>query len=1342
MAIKQIEVAPRDGTSQIRRVLAALDPRYVLIDERSAADFVSFAREFSRAVKYFDLDDRPAGDFSGFIGDDKDGKIAAFLSEPARFDPDTSPELFRPHFVLLLVFVKLLEQAQLELNKLTQRHLEFYYRQFLRLVKKGPVADRVHLLVDLAARGREVLVRRGSLLNAGPDSAGQDRIYATDRDLVVNRAQIAKLSSLFVDRRLVGFKETRAQVAASEVGLALLRLALGEPGPGDPLPLYAGLAVDQGKLEELDKLTQFTTASAGYYLSLSELRDLVSGKAVAIATELTDEQLAARWGKVNALLELAGQRKRKDATYRLPASTSPSAFRANAAAAIGSQDVPGKGLLDVEGYFGALRELEKYFFMTAEGFHQVYLQFKTMSAQGWDRVDMLLAAAREDKVRDQRRQRLKDIHTAHPLDGLAPLIQEVVGNAAATPDDLLPLLGGDASTMEDLQKAAGNAAWDRVYSILEVALSNRIGNPVAQREDWINLHPAQDATRVGVRGQAVAAAAAARWATFGLPVPSDPQAPPAPAIGWAVSSPLLALREGERTITLTLGFGSDSVIREKLEALLTPPPPPAGQEPLPLPLVFELSTEKGWIPCAPVEVTIDSYAKLLGQSGGVEGPIGVRFKLSIAKSTGAITALPPALAPPGDPGPTLRLRLRPVWNAARKQYVAPYRELGSLILLAAQLKVAVTGVSSLKLQSDDAVLDGQKPFEPFGSAPAVGSRLLLGHPEIVQKKLDSLSINIKWMGVPADLDDYYTNYDPKPQGFTARVCFVDSNQVSELHPKAPLFLEYEDIVTKKLKNLAEASWTIAPPKLSAPPPAAAAEPLGDDLSSWTRHLQCELNSPDFQHSAFAATASRLAVELAAAIANNIGAATPTKISPAKYSVKPPYTPKIKSLTIDYSASQEVQIGSTASVAPALQLLHIHPFGQCSIEAERTAAGVPFLPRYEHDGELYIGLSGVAPEQTVALFFQLAEGTSDPELEPQAIKWSYLDADRWVPLGSSVLLDTTRGLLNSGIVELGLKAAGPSTRLQSGLYWLRAAIARNPAVVCDTIAVHTQGVSATLQDRGSAGGHYREPLAPGKLTKFVTAIPLITGVRQPYASFGGRIAESDGMWATRVSERLRHKQRALSMWDYEQLILARFPEVYKVKCVPAGPRDRGRVGIIIIPDIKNLLPSDPFAPKAPARLLADIEGYLADKTPAFVSVKVRNARYVPVRVRLRVRFREDGNQSYYTQLLNDELNRFLSPWAYEEGADIVLGGRIYANSIIDFVDRRPYVDFVAGVTLFRSEDGERFVPAGSDFVEAGQPDAVLVAARTHVIDVLYDAIYDEKRMTGIGFIKVELDFIVA
>ena len=79
-----------------------------------------------------------------------------------------------------------------------------------------------------------------------------------------------------------------------------------------------------------------------------------------------------------------------------------------------------------------------------------------------------------------------------------------------------------------------------------------------------------------------------------------------------------------------------------------------------------------------------------------------------------------------------------------------------------------------------------------------------------------------------------------------------------------------------------------------------------------------------------------------------------------------------------------------------------------------------------------------------------------------------------------------------------------------------------------------------------------------------------------------------------------------------------------------------------------------------------------------------------------------------------------------------------------------VDYVAGIKLFRSEDGVVFrpVPRPNDqdgegyAVSTERPDAVLVAARQHVIDVLSGATYAENLVTGIDFMKLEFDFIVS
>ena len=59
--------AQRDGTSQAARPLAALDPDYVAVDERSVRDLLAFAQDYARRLVYHPVDGSGPGDWSGFI---------------------------------------------------------------------------------------------------------------------------------------------------------------------------------------------------------------------------------------------------------------------------------------------------------------------------------------------------------------------------------------------------------------------------------------------------------------------------------------------------------------------------------------------------------------------------------------------------------------------------------------------------------------------------------------------------------------------------------------------------------------------------------------------------------------------------------------------------------------------------------------------------------------------------------------------------------------------------------------------------------------------------------------------------------------------------------------------------------------------------------------------------------------------------------------------------------------------------------------------------------------------------------------------------------------------------
>ncbi len=1453
--LNEIERIGRDGTSQAARRQEALDPGYVSVDEHSVEDLLALASDHGKKLNYYGDDDQPNGDWSAFLGPDLDfADVAAFLESPDKF-PDEGPYR-RPHFVLFLAFLRLFRHAQRELNQLTGRHLDFYYRQVLRMSRKAAIPDRVHVHFDLAAGVDQVEVPAGSLLSAGPDSLGRERLYATDRDVVVGRAQVAKLRSVHVGLRLTRIADARVRYPNQKVR-KMLEIALGDPLPGDsvppypPSPRYSG-GGDAGDVNFLKDLRGFLeTTTDAFYMEYFELRDLMKLKnqrddAEAEWTEINgylekagkerdelftldplsrdfDSNLAAaiggapsfdglpevtnvnelyeqrtredvqtfirdqlyfkygeddkgfrdfvammqikvkidaEWAEINRLLEAAAG-KNPSSTFDPDGSAFDSTdFHANFQSAVGQT---GQVLVD---YTEEVRLVEEHFFVSVEEFVALVgilekerdEDSETPTLEEWDRADRILAKAHREKVYAKRRQQLKEIHDperdeVYDLDGFTAMVGHALGEEAVEAVDRLePYLAPTSLTFLQAVAAAVKADataeqdWERVYSVLEIAWRNREGlpEPVAEQRERLTLYPVEDASTVsvelGIEGELT------RWRTFGR-VPPDSHPEPPPAIGWAVSSPILALAEGERTIYLTLGFPLGTFDGEGLRAFLTTE----------IPLRFEVSTEKGWVK-PEVAVVEDgagydperkTYGDWIGPTETDRDDLeAVRFKLTFHESADAISALPADSGQEASSSPVLRLMLRQLPSTDLEDDPDDfYSQLRQLHLAAVHVAVKVRKMSTFQLQNDETVLDSTKPFEPFGTSPAVGSHLLLGHPELVEKRIDCLRFNVEWMGLP-DLATHYKNYPNEPFAFTTKISLVERRVETDLRDNAPLFPSENRI------DIPDGLSPEDPPTASLYEGASGVS-FGEDLLDWDRYLQWELTPTDFQHQVYPAVASGKAIEMAAAIANG-----GSGIHAGDYKVNPPYTPKVKSLKVDYRSSTEIVLDGTQEPDPDDRVFHVHPFGTSGVESERPAGSVPFLPRYDDQGELYVGLSGVRAPQTLTVLFQMAEGSADPDLEPAQVRWSHLDGDGWKNLDDGrVISDTTRGLINSGIVEFNLPAAKPSMLLPGDLYWIRAAVARNSTAVCDTIAIHTQAVAATFVDRGNAPDHFSQPLPAGTLSKLAEPIAEIADVRQPYTSQGGRMAEAEDMFATRVSERLRHKQRALSMWDFERLVLERFPEIYKVKCIPARPPrggsggetrpdDPGRVVVVVIPDIRNRFPFDPFEPKAPADLLASIEEYLAALTPAAADVEVRNARYVAVKVRFSVRFTAGGNEGYFKLQLNDELNRFLSPWAYEDGTDIAIGGRIYANSIVDFLDRRPYVDYVADVKLFKSDDGENFrlvVPGDQEegyAVTIDRGDGVLVAAREHQIDLIPEAGYDEELLSGINFMKVELDFIVA
>jgi hypothetical protein len=358
-----------------------------------------------------------------------------------------------------------------------------------------------------------------------------------------------------------------------------------------------------------------------------------------------------------------------------------------------------------------------------------------------------------------------------------------------------------------------------------------------------------------------------------------------------------------------------------------------------------------------------------------------------------------------------------------------------------------------------------------------------------------------------------------------------------------------------------------------------------------------------------------------------------------------------------------------------------------------------------EAECYLGIATLAPPQNLSLLFQVADGTANPlALKPVPhIDWSYLAADQWMPFPENAVVDGTGGLLDSGIVRLAVPAdATNDNRLMpAGQHWIRAAVHEASDAVCRLRLVAAQALETVFVDQGNAPEFPAAPLPPGTIAQLAMPVASVKGIAQPFPSFGGRGAERRDDFYRRVSERLRHKDRAIDLWDYERLVLEAFPQVYKVKCLnhtqyePAdsegtGPCSGGiyrelapgHVTLVALPSLRGQSQRDPLKPYTSLGLLGDIQAYLARRCSGFVRLHVRNPQFEELRVAFALKLRDGYDEAYYTPQMQQAITRFLSPWAFDDASTPSFGGRIHKSALIAFVEGQACVDYVTDFRLYR------------------------------------------------------------
>jgi hypothetical protein len=106
-----------------------------------------------------------------------------------------------PHLALLFSFLKLFQHLQGDLNTFTRKHLDYFYKQVLKIKARDAVADKAHIVFEIQKQLDKYLLEKGLLVKDGKDASKAEILFATDDEMVVNKTQVADKRTLFLNSR-------------------------------------------------------------------------------------------------------------------------------------------------------------------------------------------------------------------------------------------------------------------------------------------------------------------------------------------------------------------------------------------------------------------------------------------------------------------------------------------------------------------------------------------------------------------------------------------------------------------------------------------------------------------------------------------------------------------------------------------------------------------------------------------------------------------------------------------------------------------------------------------------------------------------------------------------------------------------------------------------------------------------------------------------------------------------------------------------------------------------------------------------------------------------------------
>ena len=675
----------------------------------------------------------------------------------------------------------------------------------------------------------------------------------------------------------------------------------------------------------------------------------------------------------------------------------------------------------------------------------------------------------------------------------------------------------------------------------------------------------------------------------------------------------------------------------------------------------------------------------------------------------------------------------------------PYQVLRHAVIEQIMIKANVWDVSNLYLANSTGNLDHSVPFMPFGPVPDLGSFLQIQNPVILQKNLSELEFSINWSGLPQNQYGFENHYQAYPGKIGNDSFKMNIAQTRNSSMQAGTPDQQEENLFKTRNDKTENETRIK---------------LNPDLFVFKNQIDQTAKKPDESaHSVFMVlTNPEIAFGHQAFTKLYADAAIHNSRFKRRQLELPnqPYTPVMESLTVDYSnTAREVMHRKQNEKTSDISLIHLYPFGHVQVFPGPVKSESFFLPQIEHKGNLFISLKQIKPGDIVSIGFEFihAEYIHSVINVPE-VHWEYLSNNEWLQLGEFLLEDTTTGLVKSGIVkiEIPYSIQFDNTRLSPGKFWLRAAYDGTEILNSRIKNVFAQAVSV-ISDPSEA-----EPPEGIEATRKLDKIsfPGLKGIGKisgPFALIINPRCENEDSFYNRVSEQLRHKNRAVSNWDVERIILDKFKQIEKVRVFGRNNRSGELVKgstmqIVLIPKNKIGTTTNTSKNKVDYPTLIEVKNYISKLVSPYVKVEVSNPVYEKLKVRCQVKFNDFQKRGSLRNTLNNELINYLSP-----DLETIFQGKGFDESfskteILNFIESRPYVDYVTQFSVLQLVEvqGKYKIIDTARKIEIKQLHtisayAILTSANQHQIEVIQEEKYAQPEKSGVGDLSIESDFVI-